>query len=133
MKIAEATDNAASHGIEMDIPDQLQKIWFFLADDGSVPVLEKMTDAVMPKVETDGVTGKKAAHEEGELVLFRTQQQVKMIGHQTPREAGGLRLEKEFGEMLEEASTVLVIEEDIALLDSPHHNVLQKANEIKSS
>jgi hypothetical protein len=46
----------------MNVPGEPQKIRVFLADNGLVAVLEKMTVSFVPFIEVDNETGEKSPH-----------------------------------------------------------------------
>ena len=84
----------------------------------------------MPQIEANGIAGEKSAHEKGKFRLLGAEQEVEVVGHQAPRQACRICFDKEFGQVDEKAPAIPVIEEDIALLDAPNHDVLQQANRI---
>jgi len=47
----------------MDIPDQFQKVWIFLADDGFIAVLKEVPTALVALVEGNGIARHEAAHD----------------------------------------------------------------------
>jgi hypothetical protein len=53
---------AGTQGIQMNVPGEPQKIRVFLADNGLVAVLEKMTVSFVPFIEVDNETGEKSPH-----------------------------------------------------------------------
>lgn len=55
-------DKAHSYGVQVNISYQFQKVAFFLAKDGFVPVLEQPTASFMPSVKPDGITGEEPPH-----------------------------------------------------------------------
>ncbi len=53
----------------MDIANKFMQIGIFITHDGSIPVLEKMSAAVIAMIEVDGISGEKAAHQVGKTGL----------------------------------------------------------------
>jgi len=54
LKIA---DNSRPYRIEMNVAHQLQEIGVFVADNGLVAVLKKMSGSLVAQIENHGVTG----------------------------------------------------------------------------
>jgi len=46
----------------MDVPYKLQQVWFFLHEDGFVPILEKVAAAFVASIECPGVSRQEASH-----------------------------------------------------------------------
>ena len=59
-------EDLGPHGIQMEIPDQLQEVRRFLHDDGRVAVLEQVADPLVAAIERAGVAREEAAHAAGE-------------------------------------------------------------------
>jgi cytochrome c biogenesis protein ResB len=74
-------DQACPQRIQVNIPYQFQEIWLFFADYGFVAILEKMPGTPVALVKGDSVAGKQPTHENGELNLPWTKQEMKMVGH----------------------------------------------------
>jgi hypothetical protein len=68
----------------MDITDKLKKIGVFLAEKGFVPILKKMTGAIVPAVKLLSVTRKQPSHEGCEGNITASEKQMNMIFHQCP-------------------------------------------------
>ena len=66
----------------MNIPDQLQQIFVFLADNGLVPTFEEMPGLMVLDVKVLGVPLLKSLHEFGEWVRRTLNQQMDVVGHQ---------------------------------------------------
>ena len=52
-----------SNGIEMNVPDQFQKIGVFLTEDGFVAVLVEIAGAMMAVIEVNSIAGEEASHQ----------------------------------------------------------------------
>ncbi len=63
----------------MDISNQFQQIRIFLAEDGLVPVLEKVSVAPVPAVKGDGITGEKSPHHSGDWMIPGSKEKMDMI------------------------------------------------------
>ncbi|BDV42290.1 hypothetical protein GURASL_12130 [Geotalea uraniireducens] len=69
VKRVEAGNDVSSQRIEMNVPNELQKVGIFLADDRLVPILEEMPASIVSEVEDDGVTGQQPTHKRRKLYL----------------------------------------------------------------
>jgi hypothetical protein len=68
----------------MDISDQFQKVRIFLANNGFIPILEKVTTPAVAQVKIDSVTRKQAPHKRGKFRPSWPKEEMKMIGKQRP-------------------------------------------------
>jgi hypothetical protein len=68
----------------MDITDKLKKVGIFLAEKGFVPILKKMTGAIVQAVKLLSVTRKQPSHEGCEGNITASEKQMDMIFHQCP-------------------------------------------------
>lgn len=57
---------------------------------------------MVTQVKCDGLTCQQTAHEEREGAIFRLQQEMEVIGHERPSDAGGLSLEEKLGKAVNE-------------------------------
>jgi hypothetical protein len=64
----------------MDVSNQFQKIRIFLAEDGLVPILEKLPMAPVTTVKGDGITGEKSPHNSGDWMISGSKQKMHVIG-----------------------------------------------------
>jgi hypothetical protein len=67
--------------IEMDVPCQLQKIGFFLTDNGFIAILKEMSVSFMPSIEFDHISGHQFSHVSRERLPGGLNQQMKIIFH----------------------------------------------------
>jgi hypothetical protein len=72
-------NNFSAQRIEMDVADKFEKIGIFLANNGFVPILEKMTATLVPMVEIHGIACQKASHKDGKLRPVAAQKGVDVI------------------------------------------------------
>jgi hypothetical protein len=66
--------------IQMNIPDQFLQIAIFLAYDGFVSVLEKLTMAPVPSVIGDRIACQQSSHQPGDTMGAASKQKVGVIG-----------------------------------------------------
>ena len=63
VKLLKVFYKLCSQRVEMDVSDQYQEVWIFLADNRLVPVLEQVAASFMAFVECDRIACHKAAHD----------------------------------------------------------------------
>jgi hypothetical protein len=63
----------------MDVADKFEEIGIFLADNGFVSILEKMTATLVPIVEIHGIACQKASHKDGKPHPVTAQKGVDVI------------------------------------------------------
>jgi hypothetical protein len=71
----------------MDVSDKFQQVAIFLAQNGLVTVLEKLSVPSILSVERHGVTGQKARHDPRYRDKTRSQQQMYVIRYKRPGKA----------------------------------------------
>ena len=130
VQLFEIFHNTGSKRIEVDIADQLQEIWIFFADNGFVPVLKEVAAALMAFIEGDRIARHDAAHEHAERDRAGAQEEVKMVWNERPCIALSLGLFENDCKSFKEGFAVFIISEDISLLDTPSHDVLEEARGI---
>jgi len=108
----------------MDIPDQLQEVRIFFADDGFVAVLEEVPCPFVSLVEGNGVPGHQFPHNLAERSKPGAQEHVKMVRDQGPGVALGLGLFQDTGKATEEGFPILIILEDFSSFYPPCHYML---------
>ncbi len=86
----------------MYVADQLKQIGVFLASNGFIAVLEKVSRTFVLEVEDNGVAGQKATHEDREFCYSRAEKQMEVIGHERPGKAFSAGFGKEFGKTFKE-------------------------------
>ena len=74
----------------MDVTNQFQQIWVFLADDGLIAVLEEVSTSPVTYIECYCISGHESAHDLAERCRTGTQQDMKVIWDQRPRVTLGL-------------------------------------------
>jgi len=119
-----------SHGIEMDVPDQGQKIVVLITEDGFVAVLEEMAGAAMAAIEIQSVPGEEFSHDGGDAGLAALEKDVDVIVHEDPGIDRALTLRDDLAESFEEPGFVFVVSEDVRLVDPPDHDVVKGAGDV---
>src|SRR5439155_20217763 len=87
-------DQSAADHIEVNVSNQLEKVRFFLANNGFVAILEKVPDAAASKVKIHGVAGQQSLHGMGKFAHAGHQQEMQVVRHECPGKAEGPRLRK---------------------------------------
>ena len=114
----------------MNIPNQFEEVRIFIADEGLVPVLKKVTRAVVAPIERHCITGEKPAHEPGERSAGRPKQEVEVIRHQRPRKAFHVHLFQKRLKTLKEIVAIVIVEEDVPAFDTANDDVLKEIRNI---
>jgi hypothetical protein len=118
-------DDAGTQGVQMDIANQFQKVWIFLAQDGFIPVLKQAPMAFMPVIETDCVAGQKPAHNRGDGNVTGSQKKVEMIGDQRPGVTKRFTVADNPGQALDEIIAIIVIEKKLSPFYPPADDMVQ--------
>jgi hypothetical protein len=79
MQSFQITNNLCPQRIQMNIPDQFLQIGIFLAYDGLISVLEKLTVALVPPIIRYRISGKQSSHESGNTSRTASEQKMGMI------------------------------------------------------
>ena len=95
--------------VQMDIAHQFQEVSIFLAEDGFVAVLKKMSVASVSAIETAGVSCQQPAHDTGNRDIPGTEQQMEVVGQQCPRVAWRLGFRQDHAQTPYEVVSVQVI------------------------
>jgi hypothetical protein len=107
------------------VPDQFFEVDLFLADDGLVTVLEKLTCTVMTTVEGHDISSQEFTHEESKAQRPASQKEVSMIRQECPRIACRLCLGEKGGKPINEVQSIRVGAENVSTLNSPYHDVVK--------
>jgi len=86
--------------------------------------------AVMAMIVTDSVTGQQTPHQCRDGHFSGFEQQVKMVGDQSPGVAAGRRLRQKSRQATNKAITVTVIFKNCAALNSPADNVMKRTGSV---
>ena len=116
----------------MDITDQLQEIGLVFANDRFVAILKEMPISPVAAVEGDGIAGHETSHGPAQMNIFASEQEMKMVWKQRPcitMDSSRIQHVLKAGQ---EIPIVLLVPEDPAPLNSPGHDVLEKAGGIES-
>lgn len=119
-----------THGIEMDVPDQGQKIVVLIAEDGFVAVLEEMAGAAIAAIKIQGVPGEEFSHDCGDARFSALKKEVNVIAHKCPGVDFAFTLRDCLAESFEEPGLVFVVSEDVRLVDPPDHDVVKGAGDV---
>jgi len=114
----------------MNVAHQLQEIGVFVADNGLVAVLKKMSGSLVAQIEHHCVTGQQAPHDLGQGSFFWLQQKMKMVVEQGPGVAVGFGLRQEEAEAGKEIEAILIVKENGSFLDPSDDNVLKQSGDI---
>ncbi len=123
---------AGSKRIEMDVANQGKEIIVFIAEDGFVAVLEEMAGAAVTSVEVQGVPGEELAHESRDARLVAFEENVYVIVQQCPGIDCAFSLGQDQPESFEEPAFVFVVTENVCLVDSSNHDVVQGTGDIQA-
>jgi len=74
----------------------------------------------MTMVKTDGVSGQEPPHHSGYRHQSRSQQQMQVVGHQSPCKTGGLGVDQNNTEAIKKIIPVFIVAEYLAALYSPY-------------
>ena len=116
----------------MDITDQLQEIGLVFTNDRFVAILKEMPVSPVAPVESDGITGHEASHGPAQMNVFASEQEMKMVWKQCPRITMDSAHIQNVSKTGQEILIVLLVPENPGPLNSPGHDVLEKAWGVKS-
>jgi len=116
--------------IQMNVAHQLQQVRLFLAENGFVAVLKQMSRPTMQAIEPSGVAAQKLSHDPCDGGVSGSQQQVEVVGHQSPCVAGGLGFTQDRLQPLEKVVAVGVLPKDLAALDTTANDMVQSTRGI---
>ena len=108
----------------MNISYQFKQIGVFLAYNGFVSVLKKLTMTFMPSIIRNCVSGKKSLHQVGNTGWATPDEKMGVICHESPCVALALCFWKENRETFNEIFSVFVVIEYSSPLDSSDHDVM---------
>jgi hypothetical protein len=103
-----------------------------LADNRFVPILKEMPVAFVPPIKTDRISGKQSSHQPGKGHRPRAEQKVSVIWHQDPRIARRFHLRKKHCEALNKVLVIVLVQEYLAALYPPDHDVVQNTGCVKT-
>jgi len=125
IQAAEIREDRRPYRIQVEIPDQLQEVRFFVHHDGPIPVLEQVADPAVPAVEGPGVAREEAPDAAREGATPGADQEVGMVRKERPGVDGERPVLRQRGEAGDEVGPVGVVPEDDGSLDPPHHHVVE--------
>ena len=92
-----------------------------------------MTGSFVTQIKDDGIAGEQSAHETGQGLLGRCQQQVNVIVEQSPGRADGFGFSKQTAQPLDKIFPILIIKKDVGSGDPSDNDMLQQAWDIDTS
>jgi hypothetical protein len=136
----EVFDETTPQRIEVNVPNQLEKVGLLLHHNGLVPALDQGADAVVVTVERADIACQQPPHGGGEAMFQpvtrrisrAADQEMKMVWQQRPGKHNQSRPFADRGEALDEVVPVTVIAEQGASLQPPDHHVLEDARRIQA-
>jgi hypothetical protein len=87
----------------------------------------------VPAVIVHGITGEQTPHERWQPLRTAPQQDMRMIAHEAPSIDGRGRRSSHLPQAVYERLSIPAIIHHLALLDSPHHHMMQGPRRIQSS
>jgi len=89
-----------------------------------------MPGAAMAAVEVLGVPREELSHDGGNPVLSALEENMDVVIHKDPGVDGAFAFADGLAETLQEAGLILAVSENGALVDPPHHDMMQGAGDI---
>ncbi len=114
----------------MDVADKLAKIGFLLTKNRFIAVLKQMTVSTMTSVEISSIAGQQTAHDNGNRCQACFQQQMNMIGDQSPGVNWCFSFCKDITESFDKLIAILVVFKDFAFLDPSNDDVVKRSGGI---
>jgi hypothetical protein len=116
----------------VNVADQFKKVSIFIADNGFVSVLEKMTTAIVSMVEINRIPGQKASHEYRKRCPVAAKKEMGVISEHGPGKTVGAGFFKQGRKSIHKHATVVLVEDDLPLLDTAHNDMLQQSRYVNS-
>lgn len=79
----------------------------------------------MAPIEGDSISGQQPPHQIGQTTSAGAQQQVQMVGHESPGKAIRLRFHKQLREPSKELATIVIVGKNIATIDTAYDDMLE--------
>ena len=111
----------------MNVADQFGEIGIFLAENGLIAILKKLTMPTVPPVKGNRMTREKPGHDPMKGDRAGLEQQMSVIGEECPCIAGGMGVGEYLPHSFDEAIFVDIIAEDQSPLDTPDDDVMEHA------
>ena len=131
-ELSQTGDKACPKGIEMEITDEFQQVWFFIDNNGFVPVLEKVSTPAVAPVKGPGVASQEGAHHPGEGAFACANEQVKVVREENPSINNYRSGLGETGQAPYKIIAILIIPKDELPVEAPRHHVVQDPWRIKA-
>jgi len=94
--------------------------------------LEKVATAMVPAIETDRISGKQSSHQARKGHRPRAEKKVSMVWDQHPRIASRFHRWKKHCEALNKVLVILLVQEYLATLYPPDHDMVQDTGCVKT-
>ncbi len=78
-KLVQTSDNTSAERIQMQIPDQLQKVGRFLTHNRLVAIVKEVSTPTMPPVKGPGVARQQGTHSPRQGAFIRTYEQMQVV------------------------------------------------------
>jgi len=114
----------------MNVSNQFSQIAIFLAENGFVTILKKLSAAFMPVIEIDGIAGQKPPHQRGNGNNAGAKQEMGMIGHLRPGKTGGLCSGQKPTQATQKVFPINIVSKYLPSFNAPNHNVVQTSGGI---
>lgn len=114
-----------THGIEVDVANELEEVGFLLDDDGLEAVLKEMAVSPMAAVELAGVTAEDALQDPGNTAVPRSRQEMDVVGDQRPGEDIEIGTTATGRQALHEVGAIVIIAKDATTLDSTSNHMME--------
>jgi len=132
VQFREASDHAGAEGVQVEVPDEFEKVGLRLDHHRLVPVLEEMARALMAPVEGTRVSGEEAAHAPAERPGPSPDEEVGVVREEGPGVDGEGPRRRERPEARDEIGPVPVVPEDPAAFQPTEHDVVEHARRIEA-
>ena len=119
-----------ANGIEMGIPDELQKVGILLAEHGLIAVAEEVPGAPVSEVEGDAVTGQQPLHAVAKRGSLPAHYEVEVVAHQDECEEAEVFLLDHAGKAVQEVVPVAIGAEEVTPLHSARDHVVEAVRNI---
>lgn len=116
----------------MNVPNQFQQIGIFLAQNGLIAILKKMSPAVVTSVVADHITGQQSSHQFSDRRIARSKQEVGMVIEQCPGKTAGIRLFYQVTQTAKKIGAILFVFKNTLSIDPSDDNMMKSTWRIDS-
>jgi hypothetical protein len=111
----------------MNVTDEFGEVGIFLAENGLIAILKKLTMPTVPSVKGNRMTRENPGHDPMNGDRAGLEQQMSVIGQERPCIAKGMAVGEYLLHSIDEAISVDVVTEDQSPLDTPDDDVVEHA------